>query len=69
MAAMTIAEEVKALRTALGEDTVTFGARWQRSGRTVEGWEQGLRVPDALALREMRRTAARVKKRVTKQTA
>lgn len=54
---MTIAEEVRALRAALGENTATFGARWHRSGRTVETWEQGRRQPDALVLeglREMR---------------
>ena len=56
---MTIAEEVRALRTALGEDTATFGARWHRSGRTVEGWEQGLRRPDPLVLDGMRVLARR----------
>lgn len=58
---MTIAEEVRALRAALGENTATFGARWRRSGRTVEGWEQGLRVPDAFVLEAMRALAARTK--------
>lgn len=47
---MTIAETVRALRAALGEDTATFGARWHRSARTVEGWEQGRRQPDPLVL-------------------
>lgn len=47
---MTIAEEVRAIRAALGENTATFGARWHRSGRTVEQWEQGRRSPDPLVL-------------------
>jgi hypothetical protein len=47
---MTTAEEVRAIRTALGEDTATFGQRWHRSGRTVEDWEQGRRQPDPLVL-------------------
>ncbi len=59
---MTIAEEVRALRTALGENTATFGARFRRSGRTVETWEQGARQPDALALDGIRALAARTKK-------
>jgi len=59
---MTIAEEVRALRAALEEDTVTFAARWHRSGRTVEDWEQGRRRPDPLALEGMRALMARRKK-------
>lgn len=60
---MTIAEEVRALRTALEENTATFGARWLRSGRTVEQWEQGLRRPDPLVLDGMRKLAVRRKKK------
>jgi len=56
---MTIADEVRALRAALQEDAATFGARFKRSGRTVEGWEQGRRQPDALALDMIRSLAAR----------
>jgi len=59
---MTIAEEVRALRASLEEDTATFGARWHRSARTVEDWEQGRRNPDALALDGIRALAARRKK-------
>jgi DNA-binding transcriptional regulator YiaG len=59
---MTIAEEVRAIRAALQEDTATFAARWHRSGRTVEDWEQGRRRPDPLALEGMRALAARQKK-------
>jgi len=66
---MTIAEEVRALRTALGENTATFGARWHRSGRTVETWEQGSRQPDALALDGIRALAARTKKATAKKKA
>jgi DNA-binding transcriptional regulator YiaG len=60
---MTIAEEVRALRAALSEDTATFAERWHRSGRTVEQWEQGRRRPDPLVLEGMRTLAARQKKR------
>jgi DNA-binding transcriptional regulator YiaG len=59
---MTIAEEVRALRAALQEDTTTFGARWLRSRRAVEDWEQGRRAPDPLVLDGMRKLAARKKK-------
>jgi DNA-binding transcriptional regulator YiaG len=72
---MTIAEEVRAARAALGEDTATFGARWHRSGRTVEDWEQGRRRPDPLVLEElpkilayMKTKAARTKKKSAGQT-
>ncbi len=64
---MTIAEEVRALRSALEEDTATFGARWHRSGRTVETWEQGTRRPDVLVLDGMRALTARTKKKLAKQ--
>jgi DNA-binding transcriptional regulator YiaG len=60
---MTIAEEVRALRAALEEDTATFAARWHRSWRTVETWEQGTRTPDPLVLDGMRKLAARTKKK------
>lgn len=60
---MAIADEVRTLRAALEEDTATFGARWRRSGRTIEGWEQGRREPDAFALDAIRKLAARHTKR------
>jgi len=60
---MTIRDEVRALRTALGENRATFGARWHRTGRTVETWEQGLRQPDPLVLEGIRKLAARTKTR------
>jgi DNA-binding transcriptional regulator YiaG len=66
---MTIAEEVRTLRAALGENTATFGARWHRSGRTVETWEQGSRQPDPLVLDGMRALAARTKKASAKKAA
>jgi DNA-binding transcriptional regulator YiaG len=59
---VTIAEEVRALRAALDEDTETFAARWHRSKRTVEDWEQGRYNPDAFILENMRTLAARRKK-------
>jgi len=63
---MTIAEEVRALRAALEEDTATFAARWLCSSRTVEDWEQGRRKPNALALAGMRKLAARTTKKPAK---
>ncbi len=59
---MKIAEEVRALRAALEEDTTTFAARWHRSRRTVEDWEQGRYEPDAFVLEAVRKLAARQKK-------
>jgi DNA-binding transcriptional regulator YiaG len=53
------ADAIRALRRALDEDVETFGRRFARSGRTVENWEQGRRVPDPLAQRELARLAAR----------
>ena len=64
---MTVAEEVRALRAALQENTATFGARWRRSGRTIEDWEQGRREPDAFVLEAMRALATRQKKKKTKR--
>jgi DNA-binding transcriptional regulator YiaG len=58
---MTIAEEVRALRAKLGENTATFGARWRRAGRTVETWEQGARQPDPLVLDGIRALAKALK--------
>jgi DNA-binding transcriptional regulator YiaG len=63
---VTIAEEVRALRTALDEDTTTFAARWHRSKRTVEDWEQGRYNPDAFILDAMRTLASRRKKVVSR---
>jgi len=56
---VTIADEVRALRTALQENTATFAARWHRSSRTVEDWEQGRSQPDGFVLEAMRALAAR----------
>jgi DNA-binding transcriptional regulator YiaG len=58
---VTIAEEVRALRAALHENTATFGARWQKSGRSIEGWEQGRTTPDPFVLEAIRKLAARAK--------
>ena len=60
---MSIADLIRTCRAALGENTATFGARWRRSGRTVETWEQGTRQPDAFVLEEIRALAARTKKK------
>jgi len=62
---MTIADEVRALRGALQEDTATFGARWRRSGRTVENWEQGRKAPDPYVLEGIRALAVRQGKKTT----
>jgi len=56
---MTIADEIRALRAALGENTATFGARWQKTGRAVENWEQGRRIPDPFVLAAIRALAVR----------
>jgi len=64
---MTLAEEVRALRAALGEDTATFGARFRKSGRSIEDWEQGRRAPDAFVVDAMRALAAKTKTRATKK--
>jgi DNA-binding transcriptional regulator YiaG len=58
---MTIAEDIRTIRAALGEDTATFGARWHRSGRTVEDWEQGRRQPDPLVLEGLQEIRAYLK--------
>jgi DNA-binding transcriptional regulator YiaG len=63
---MTTAEEVRALRAALGENTATFGARWRRSARAVEDWEQDRRQPDAFVLDAIRALAARTKKKAAR---
>jgi transcriptional regulator with XRE-family HTH domain len=56
---VTIADEVRALRTALDETTARFAKRWHRSGRTIEDWEQGRSEPDGFVLDAMRKLAAR----------
>jgi len=66
---VTIAEEIRALRKALAENTATFGARWKKSGRAVENWEQGIREPDAFVLQDMRKVAARTKTATAKKKA
>jgi DNA-binding transcriptional regulator YiaG len=65
---MTIADEVRGLRAALGENTATFAARWHRSARTVETWEEGTRQPDPLVLDGMRALATRTKKVKARRT-
>jgi DNA-binding transcriptional regulator YiaG len=60
---VTIADEVRNLRVALQENTATFGARWQKSGRSIENWEQGRTEPDAFVLEAIRKLAARTKKK------
>lgn len=62
MTLSTTAKEIRALRIALDEDTVTFGERWHKSGRTIENWEQGRSEPDAFVLDGIRKLAARRKK-------
>ncbi len=42
--------QIQALRKALAEDVSTFGARFHRSGRTIQGWECDRFKPDGLAL-------------------
>jgi DNA-binding transcriptional regulator YiaG len=66
---MTIAEEVRALRAALGENTATFGKRWLKSGRTVENWEQGRKSPDPFVLAAIRALATRRARSTKKERA
>lgn len=47
--------QILAIRKALNENRETFGARFGRSGRTVESWEQGNREPDPLVVKELGR--------------
>lgn len=54
-------ERIKAIRAALGENTKTFGQRFLRSGRAVEEWEQGRRVPDPLIQAELAKLEILVK--------
>lgn len=44
---------IAALRRRLGENTRVFGARFARSGRTVEDWESGRRRPDKFVRQTM----------------
>ena len=55
---------IQALRYALGESTATFGKRFERSGRTVEDWEQAHRQPpDKFILKQLEALERRVMKR------
>lgn len=45
--------QIQAFRRLLGEDYATFAARFARSPRTIEKWEQGRSVPDALVIRHL----------------
>lgn len=47
--------QILRVRRALHENRQTFGARFGRSGRTVESWEQGMRLPDPLVVKELSR--------------
>jgi putative transcriptional regulator len=53
-------DKIRKLRNSLGENTAAFAARFSRSARTVEDWEQGRRNPDPLAVAEMARIAAKI---------
>lgn len=55
--------QIQALRHALGEDVTTFGARFHRSGRTIQGWESDRFKPDGLALDKLADIARTVKGR------
>ncbi|MCC7241295.1 MAG: helix-turn-helix domain-containing protein [Acidobacteria bacterium] len=48
-------DQIQRIRHQLGLSTREFGARLYVSHRTVESWEQGLRSPSALTVREMLR--------------
>jgi DNA-binding transcriptional regulator YiaG len=57
VAATPTPETIQTLRKRLGESTIEFGARFSRSGRSIEDWEQGRRSPDALCSSLIRRLA------------
>ena len=50
---MDYAEGVKAVRKHLGLNVASLAGECGVSPRTVEGWEQGRRMPDAAALNIM----------------
>jgi DNA-binding transcriptional regulator YiaG len=50
--------QIQQLRHSLGESTATFGARFCRSGRTVEEWEQGRRIPSRVAIAAVKKLRA-----------
>lgn len=54
-------ERIVSLRLKLKESVDEFGARFGRSGRTVEDWEQGRRNPDVMVLLAMERLEKRQK--------
>jgi DNA-binding transcriptional regulator YiaG len=47
---LALVQRIRALRARLGETTAAFGARFHRSRRTVEDWEQGRKMPDPLVV-------------------
>jgi DNA-binding transcriptional regulator YiaG len=60
--------QIQALRHSLGENTEAFAARFARSRRTVEDWEQGRRNPDPLALKLLQELADAHGRRTGKKT-
>jgi DNA-binding transcriptional regulator YiaG len=55
------ADQIRALRAALGENTTTFAKRFAVSRRTVEDWEQdGRPKPRGLTLAALERLAKRL---------
>jgi DNA-binding transcriptional regulator YiaG len=51
---------VQALRLACGDNTAAFAARFARSRRSIEDWEQGRRNPDPLCQRVMDSLAVQI---------
>lgn len=60
--------QIQSLRRQLGESTTEFAARFARSPRSIEDWEQGRRRPDALCLRELERIAEQLPKKSRKRS-
>lgn len=54
-------QRIGKVRLQLGESVEQFGARFGRSGRTVEDWEQGRRNPDPLVIQALERLEKRLK--------
>ena len=57
---MDYAPGVRAVRAALGLTTAALGEAVGKSGRTVEGWEQGKHMPPAESLYVLAEMLAKV---------
>jgi DNA-binding transcriptional regulator YiaG len=56
-------DQIRLLREKMKLSVDDFGAKFERSGRTVEDWEQGRRKPDRLVVAMMFAELEKVNKR------